>query len=218
MATGRIFALQGMAARACALRKTTQKMRILLLWTLLALPALAKAQYVAGDSAQPQAPPAYGARPAQAAPNPSLWDRTRLGGNFGFSFGRVTYLEASPLLIYMVNERLQVGPGLTYIYLRSNVPNFTYSTSIFGGRLFGRYFVLPDAFLQTELEVLNLSVRNADFNGRYTITNPLVGGGYRIPLGRSGSGLFFTALYNLNHITNLTPYPSPLIVRVGVAF
>ncbi len=191
--------------------------RIWMLAACLALPLSVRAQYVAGDTARPQSPPAYGNVPAAAAPKPSFWDRTNLGGNFGLSFGRVTYIEASPLLMYNVNERLQLGPGLTYIYLRNNVRPFVYSTSVYGGRLFGRYFVLPDAFVQTELETLNFEERNADFNGRYTIFNPLVGGGYRVPGGRLGGGFFFTALYNLNYQANLSPYPSPLIVRVGVA-
>lgn len=194
-------------------------LRTLLLAGLLAWPILVQAQYVAGDSTQNSpSTPTYSQPKTNAESKPSFWDRTNLGGNFGFSFGRVTYIEASPLLIYNVNERLQLGPGLTYIYLRNNVQPFVYSTSIFGGRLFGRYFVLPDAFLQTELETLNFEERNADFSGRYTIFNPLVGGGYRIPGGRLGGGFFFTALYNLNYQANLSPYPSPLIVRVGVAF
>lgn len=175
----------------------------------------AHAQYVAEDtnsSKYVSAKPVGTSKPSE--PKEPFYKRLRYGGNFGLSFGNTTYIEASPLVVYAFNDRFQAGPGITYIYYRYSVPGYTFSTSQYGGRLFGRYTVYENFFLQAELESLNIEVRNDKYDGRYWITNPLVGGGYFVPFGDRG-GLYVTGLYNLNYNSNLSPYPSPLILRVG---
>jgi hypothetical protein len=166
-----------------------------------------RAQYVAADSTSKKA---Y--KPSE--PQSSFFDKVNFGGNFSLRFSEETLIEVSPLAIYNVNERLQVGPGITYIYYRAKYSNFNYSSSQYGGRLFGRYTVLDNIFTQAELEILNLGVRNQDENGRFTVVNPLVGGGYSQALGERGS-VFVTVLYNLDYIESRSTYGSPFVFRVG---
>jgi hypothetical protein len=113
-----------------------------------------------------------------------------------------------------VTDKLQVGPGLTYIYYRYNYPGYNFSASQYGGRFFGRYFVIDDLFAHAELEALNIGVKNADYSGRKTLIYPLVGGGYRQRFGANG-GVYVTVLYNFNYQPNLSTYNSPLIFRIG---
>lgn len=185
--------------------------------TLLLLFSLTevRAQYVAEDSSASR----YVSGKSVATSQPSdtrtpFVERLRFGGNFGLSFGNTTYIEASPLVVYAFNDKFQAGPGLTYIYYRSNVAGYSFSTSQYGGRLFGRYTVYENFFLQAEMESLNIEAHNDKYDGRYWIVNPLVGGGYFVPFGDHG-GVYATGLYNLNYNSNLSPYPSPLIVRLG---
>jgi len=79
--------------------------------------------------------------------------------------------------------------------------------------------VTPEFFVQGELE--NLNIEYYDFfnseRQRKWITNQMVGGGYIQPLG-SRSYLSISAMYILNYSqnSNISPYPSPLVLRVGV--
>jgi hypothetical protein len=158
---------------------------------VLARPTMA--QYVAADTNTKNP---YADKPTKKQKNEDksgFWQKVNVGGNFGASFGNVTYLEASPLLSYRVTDKLQVGPGLTYIYYRYNYPGYNFSASQYGGRFFGRYFVIDDLFAHAELEALNIGVKNADYSGRKTLIYPLVGGGYRQRFGANG-GVYVTVL------------------------
>jgi len=144
----------------------------------------------------------------------SFSDRVNFGGNFGLSFGTITAIDISPLVVYRVSDKIQVGPGLTYIYYNYKQGRYNYTTTQFGGRFFGRYFILPDVFAHAEIEALNIGVQNADYRGRFTQVYPLLGGGYKQAFGNNG-GVFVTALYNLNYQTNKSAYNSPFILRIG---
>ena len=192
-------------------------MRSIILFVMLSVALLiqgknASAQYVASDTAGKEKPQPYSPRSTS-----SLFDKVTFGGNFGASFdNNTTYVEVSPLAIYQVNDALQIGPGLTFIYFNQRLPGFTYTSNQYGGRFFGRYSVYTNIYAHAEVEALSIYVRNAEFTGRTTIFNPLIGAGYRLPLGDRG-GIFVTALYNLNYDESKSIYPSPLIFRIGFA-
>jgi hypothetical protein len=192
--------------------------RFLVLLGLMAFAGSAHAQYVASDSATKAYKPITKKESKDDDDNDgSFMDKVRLGGNFGMYFGPTTYVEASPLAIYSVNERLQVGPGITYIYYRYASNGKPFSSNQYGARFFSRYFVTENLFAHAELEALSIGVNNLDYSGRYTIINPLIGGGYRQELG-DRSFLMVTALYNTNFIASKSTYNSPLIFRFGFTF
>src|SRR6185295_19704527 len=148
----------------------------------------------------------------------TFWDKVYFGGNFGLQFGNLTVVDISPLMGYKITENYSVGISATYIYYKYSDPsNYypDYSTNIYGGSVFNRFYFLENLFLHAEYEVLNMEVLDFNFKlARKNITSVLVGGGYRQPLGENSS-INLMILYNLNE-DRVSPYQNP-IVRVGFA-
>lgn len=142
-------------------------------------------------------------------------DRIYYGGNFGMSFGTITFIDISPLAGVMITDKLSSGLGVTYQYFDDR--RFVgASNSLYGGRFFTRYNVFPNIFLQGEYESLNFEFYNfsTDTIGRSWVNALLVGGGYFMPFGERG-GANFTFLYNLSFDPRRSPYNEPYIIRVG---
>jgi hypothetical protein len=139
-------------------------------------------------------------------------DRLYVGGNFGLQFGTITFVDLSPVIGYMINNRLSVGPGVTYQYLQTNI----FSTNTYGGRGFVRYNFSERLFGHGEYERLNLTYYNPLENRlkREWVPGLFVGGGVFQPFGRRG-GVALTLLYNLAHDQMRSPYIRPLIIRAG---
>src|SRR5262245_12495917 len=90
---------------------------------------------------------------AQFPDGDSFWDRLYFGGNFGLQFGDQTLVDLSPLVGYRLTEKLSVGVGATYIYYHFEDPYHyypSYSTHIYGGSIFTRYYFLENIFGQVE--------------------------------------------------------------------
>ncbi|MFN3998286.1 hypothetical protein [Algoriphagus sp.] len=145
----------------------------------------------------------------------SFKDRLYYGGNFGLQFGTVTLIDISPLVGVMITPRLSGGIGGTYQYYNDNRLQGAQGTA-YGGRVFGRYNILPNIFTHVEYESINWNAYNffvEDF--RRTWTNALfIGGGYFAPFGPRG-GANFTFLYNVLHDNRNSYYFEPYVIRVG---
>jgi hypothetical protein len=150
----------------------------------------------------------------------TFWDNVYFGGNFGLQFGNQTLIDINPLMGYRLTDKLSVGASITYIYYKVTDPYHlspSYSTDIYGGSIFTRYFLFENLFAHVEGELLNLEVPNLFLN-RYVRTDVFgfyVGGGYRQAMGERSS-LNILLLYNLNEDRN-SPYQNP-IIRVGFGF
>ena len=149
-------------------------------------------------------------------------DRIFIGGSLGLQFGSATYIDVSPLVGYNITKKLQAGIGFTYIYYKVKDPNYSYNnyeTSIYGGRLFSRYYILQNLFAHAEYEILNMEVPaeiggTGNFNYiRDNITSVMVGGGYAQPIG-SNAALLLMVLWNLTE-EQYSPYVNP-IFRIGI--
>jgi hypothetical protein len=147
-------------------------------------------------------------------------------------FGTYTVIDISPLVGYKVTEKFHVGTGLTYTYYKyqEDGPNGTqgvsFKTSIYGGRLFTRYFVADNLFLHVEDELLNLEMPDLGeyyLNHRFVLTRQwlnsvLVGGGYGYGFGSDGPAISIMVLFRINHeFEDFYPYQNP-IIRVGLGF
>jgi len=157
---------------------------------------------------------------AQELPRTPLKDRFYFGGNLGLQFGSATYIDISPLVGYKITEKLSAGVGATYIYysIKESAYNYGYETSIYGGRVFGRYNFMENLFGHAETEILNMEVP-AVISGtnqytlvRQNITSILAGGGYAQPIGER-SALIMMLLWNFNE-DQYSPYQNP-IFRIG---
>jgi hypothetical protein len=159
--------------------------------------------------------PSFAQREIDPESNPSLKDRMYFGGNLGLQFGTVTMIDVSPLVGVMITPRLSGGVGGTFQYYDDNRLQGAEGTS-FGGRLFGRYKVLPNIFVHTEYESINWEAY--DFNAenfRRTWTEALfLGAGYFTPFGPRG-GANFTFLYNVFYDRRNSYYAEPYVIRVG---
>jgi hypothetical protein len=153
-------------------------------------------------------------------------DRIFFGGDFALGFGDFTFIRIAPILGYNVNSKFQIGGGPSYQYMKwkTYTPTqvFTNETSIYGGSLFGRYFIFDSFYLQSSLEILNLKAINPSINDegvfywpRTTIPVWFVGGGF---VQRSGRGGFMIgAFYDLIQDPN-SPYGNGLFISVGGFF
>lgn len=146
------------------------------------------------------------------------------GGAFSI-FNNFLYFDISPFVGYKVTENLGAGLGVRYSLLRDLT--FQENFTNYGGNLFARYKLIPQAFLHAELEALqayDFNFTSPNYGGRAMAYMGFVGAGYM-----SGSGGFsFTVLllYDLiNHVNS--PYQNayifgsaglPIISRVGVTF
>jgi len=142
-------------------------------------------------------------------------DRLYYGGNFGMQFGTFTLLDFSPLVGVMITPKFSSGVGVTYQYF--NDRRFAGGeASSFGGRIFGRYNVLPNIFLHTEYESINFDNYNLISDQFERIWSPalFLGGGYFAPFGPRG-GTNITFLYNVLHNNLRSPYGEPYVIRVG---
>lgn len=144
-----------------------------------------------------------------------LKDRMFFGGNLGIQFGTVTFIDISPLAGVMITPRLSAGAGITYQYYDDNRFQGANGSS-YGGRVFGRYNVLPNIFTHVEYENINwetYSVAEQAFRRVWTDAF-FIGGGYFAPFGPRG-GANFTLLYNILHDNQNSYYAEPYVIRVG---
>ena len=138
-------------------------------------------------------------------------DKLFFGGGLGANFGTQTFISLTPVAGYNITKRWQAGVGATYQYYSYRDLNF--QTSLYGGSVFTRYFILRDLFAVAETEALNGQFQ---VNGeRSTAVNVNVGGGYVARLG-GVAGLVITGLYNLNANSPMfTPAP---FINIGFIY
>lgn len=127
----------------------------------------------------------------------SFKERLFVGGHIGLQIGDFTFIDVSPLIGYRLTNNLSAGLGLTYQYFHYR--HFGYGTHTYGGNIFARYTVIPQAFIYAEYEMLNLESSYFDLDGRdrFWEYNYFLGAGYRVRLGRKA---YFNLmlLYNFN--------------------
>lgn len=150
----------------------------------------------------------------------SLMERLTFGGNFGASFGDVTFIDISPTVGYHVTDNFILGVGATYSYLKDKRYAFIYETNIFGGRVFAQHIIFESFVVHTEYELLNMDLfRDLSSNEivRDNVHSLFIGGGYRGSLG-GNSFISLLILYNLNQ-SIYSPYSNPQIrAGFGVGF
>lgn len=157
---------------------------------------------------------------AQELKDKPFKDRLFFGGNLGLQFGSSTYIDISPLIGYQITEKLSAGVGATYIYynIKKSVYYGDYETSIYGGRVFGRYSFMENLFAHAETELLNMEVPEIIIGTnnykliRDNVVSVLAGGGYAQPIG-DRSALLMMLLWNFTE-NQYSPYENP-IFRIG---
>lgn len=143
----------------------------------------------------------------------SFSERLFVGGSFGLQFGSITLVDVSPMVGYRITDRLAVALGGTYQFYSENFNSYSYSTHIFGGRAWLRYYVFQNFFAHAEYELLSYEPYYPVFEtDRVNVNSYLIGGGYTQWIGQKAF-MSLMVLWNLNE-TNYSLYRNP-IVRVG---
>jgi len=151
----------------------------------------------------------------------SFSERSYFGGNLALSFGSNTYIDVSPLWGYMINRKLSMGLGATYIYSSREYidpfsgQRFKVEGSLYGGRAFLRYNVFDNIYFHSEFESINNEVPTIGGDiQREWVPGVFLGAGIFQPaFGRGGVSLFI--LYNVSHDELRSPYGSPWVIRAG---
>ena len=151
--------------------------------------------------------------------------RLYTGGDLGFSFGNITFVNINPIVGYRIDKKWSVGISAKYIYYRERFPeyNWEYSNSMYGGSVFTRYLIGNSFLAHAEFEAVNAEVREflSTTLTRKWVPIGLLGAGYRQGLGNTY--LQVLVLYDAINDRN-SPYRNeylfgptniPLILRAG---
>ena len=135
--------------------------------------------------------------------------------NFNFSI--------SPAIGYRVNDRLSIGPGISYAYNYYGVDKgyggsstkSSISTSSYGAKVFGQFIVYNNFFIHAEYESTKAQFLAVDQYNQYigtvtrTVQTPLAGIGYRSQISNRAAA-DIVVLYNFQDNYN-SIYPNPVI-------
>lgn len=150
-----------------------------------------------------------------------LKDRLFVGGDLGLNLGTITFIRLAPIVGVNFSDEFSAGIGPSYQYFQDKRYTPDFQTSIYGGTIFGRYFFLENVFAHSQFELVNLERFAIDptstevYSDRVNVPVWFVGGGYGERAGNTG--FFVMVLYDL--IQDIySPYPSDIVVRVGVNF
>lgn len=109
-----------------------------------------------------------------------FWSKVQFGGGLGLGFGNnSTNISVAPSAIYNFNEKVALGLGVQYSYIRQK--DF-YTSHLYGGSIIGLVNPIQEIQLSAELEELRV---NTDFDNS-TLTSDdfwntalFLGAGYR---------------------------------------
>ena len=137
-------------------------------------------------------------------------DNFFFGGGFGLQFGSVTSVNINPEFGYKLTEKIDIGTGLYYIYVKNNFYHFT--DYVYGGKLFSRFYVTPNFFLTGEYEMYNIADYDL-YTGQYTGQRIFIDGlplgiGWRQQLGERFA-ILTSLMYNIIK-KEKTPYSNPI--------
>ena len=153
------------------------------------------------------------------------------GGSLWMGFGSYTYVDVNVVFGTQLTERLNLGVGGKYQYLKDKRPiDGSFETNVYGGSVFSQFAVIKDfrnlfkvrghsgIIAHTEYEFLNTKYNYLYFNvanqnrDRYWLHNILVGGGYFQEIGDRAKS-YIVLLWNLSK-TEDNPYTYPQF-RIG---
>jgi hypothetical protein len=113
-----------------------------------------------------------------------LTERVFFGGNVGFNFGSVTSVRFNPLVGYKLTRSLSMG--LTGMYEYNSYETYLGREHFnnFGGSLFSRFQVIPQAYAHAEFNYMSYQYINSrGVKNREGVPLVLIGGGFVTEIG-----------------------------------
>ena len=140
-----------------------------------------------------------------------------------YSDGGIFNFSISPAIGYRLNDRLAVGPGITYAYVNYSFGKSAPSLNLnnIGVKVFGQFRVIDQFFVHAEYEVTRAELPLVDQNNNYIVINnriatgtrnvqsPLAGVGYRSQISNRAAA-DIVLLYNFQDGYN-SIYSNPVI-------
>lgn len=141
----------------------------------------------------------------------SFLDRVYIGGGMGLSGGsNSTSISLSPIVGYMVSNRLSVGVGATYQYYKYKGYPTDYTDNRYGGSVFSRMNLFKQIFAYGEYSFLNYQY-GSDVNDRRTVDRLPLGLGLSQRMG-SRSSFNIIAAYDMLYNELDRAYSSPWVI------
>ena len=110
----------------------------------------------------------------------NIKDNIFYGGYINLSFGSYTVIGIEPMIGYKLTPKLSAGVKLRYDYIQDDRYAKSYTTSTYGGSIFGRYLITPKFYAQAEAATYSYEYY---FSGeRDWVPFVLLGGGIIQPL------------------------------------
>ena len=114
----------------------------------------------------------------------NIRDNIFFGGYINLSFGSYTVIGIEPMLGYRLTPKFSTGVKVRYNYIQDDRYDRSYTTSTYGGSIFGRYHVTPKFYGQAEVASYNYETFYIGGGSeRDWVPFVLMGGGYTQPLG-----------------------------------
>ena len=88
-------------------------------------------------------------------PKTDFRDNIFYGGYINLSFGSYKVIGIEPLLGYRLTPKLSTGVKVRYNYIQDDRSSRSYSTSTYGGSIFGRYVLTENFYAQAEAATYN---------------------------------------------------------------
>ena len=146
------------------------------------------------------------------------WKNFRVGGDFGLSFGSVTYVDISPAFGYwVIPQKLQLGISTVFIYQSMKIDFQRWKSFIYGGGAFADYVIWRGLFARGEFQMINKESYNPPYQ-RVNVPSLLLGAGYIQPIGEVGNfyiALLYDVLDSDESIYSHTFGDVPLVLKVG---
>lgn len=119
-------------------------------------------------------------KPSASKSQKSFRDNIFYGGYINLSFGSYTVIGIEPMIGYKLTPKLSTGVKVRYNYIKDDRYAKEYTTSTYGGSIFGRYLVTPKFYAQAEAASYSYEYRPS--GDREWVPFLLLGGGYIQPL------------------------------------
>ena len=106
------------------------------------------------------------------------------GGYINLSFGSYSVIGIEPMIGYKLTPKLSTGIKVQYTYIQDDRYAKSYTTSTYGGSIFGRYLVTPKFYAQVEAASYNYEFFYLNGGSeREWVPFLFMGGGFIQPLG-----------------------------------
>jgi len=142
--------------------------------------------------------------------------RVFFGGGLGLTFGTYTRIAVNPMVGYHFTPKFSGGAKVNYEYIKDKRFYPPLEGSNYGGSLFGRYRIIPQAYAHAEFAYNSYTYLNIGGDTfRSWVPFLFLGGGYVQPLG-GRTAFYIEVLFDVLNDANSPYQPWNPFISFGV--